>query len=207
MKNLLKKFSPFLFFLLFISNLNLFAQIIFVEDIIDVPDTAIVGTPLPLTGTVVPEDATFQNIIWSILDAGTTGATITDNTLNTDAEGTVIICAKIVESMMGDGFTKNFDIEVIDLVGTKDIEIANIKIYPNPTTDELKIENGELKINNVEIFDIYGRNLTPHTSYLLPLTSYLTPFASLDISHLQAGIYFVRISTEKGGVIKKVVKQ
>ena len=31
---------------LFISHLNIFAQIVFVEDITGVPDTAIVGKPL-----------------------------------------------------------------------------------------------------------------------------------------------------------------
>ena len=79
-----------------------------------------------------------------------------------------------------------------------------ITVYPNPTTGELRIENGE---NNkginplvIEIFDIYGRNHTPHTSYL-------TPHTSLDISHLSSGIYFVKITTEAGIVVKKVVKE
>ena len=76
----------------------------------------------------------------------------------------------------------------------------DITVYPNPTTGELRIENGELRMENVDIFDIYGRNVTPHTSYLSPHTS-------LDISELSAGVYFVRISTEKGVVNKKVVKQ
>jgi len=49
------------------------------------------------------------------------------------------------------------------------------------------------------VFDIYGRNVTPHTSYLAPHTS-------LDISGLSSGIYFVKIYTNAGVVVKKVIK-
>ncbi|MCL2289197.1 MAG: T9SS type A sorting domain-containing protein [Bacteroidetes bacterium] len=199
MKTILKKITLFLCLSLFISNLNLVAQI-FVEDIIDVPDTAIAGIPLPLTGTVIPENATFQNIEWTIFDAGTTGATITGNTLHTDAEGTVIITAKIVESMTGDGFTKNFVIEVVESVGINDLEFINIKIYPSPTSGELRIESGELRVSNVEMLDVFGRKV-------LSSVSLSSPESVIDVSHLQAGIYFVRISSDIGQVVKKVVKQ
>jgi len=78
---------------------------------------------------------------------------------------------------------------------------SNFKIYPNPTTGELTIDNGQLTINSVEIFDIYGRKL--HSS---PLTSHLAPRTSINISHLQAGIYFVKISTEAGVTTRKIIK-
>ncbi|MCL1817272.1 MAG: hypothetical protein FWG43_06705, partial [Clostridiales bacterium] len=66
-----------------------------VADITDVPDTAIAGIPLTLSGTVLPSDATNQAIIWSIKDAGTTGATIEGDTFNTIATGTAIVTATI----------------------------------------------------------------------------------------------------------------
>jgi len=90
--------------------------------------------------------------------------------------------------------------EVIE-IGIEDFsEIDGIKIYPNPTTGEVTIMNNEqLTMNNIEVFDIYGRKLTPHTTHLIPHTS-------LDISHLQAGIYFVKIQTKKGIITKKTIK-
>ena len=78
--------------------------------------------------------------------------------------------------------------------------LNDITLIPNPTTGKFRIENGELRIENVEVFDVYGRNLTPHTTYLAPHTS-------LDITNLSSGVYFVKIYTNAGVVVKKVVKQ
>jgi len=84
-------------------------------------------------------------------------------------------------------------------VGVHEINLFDITVYPNPTTGELRIENGELTIINVEVYDIYGRNITPHTSYLLPHTSF-------DLSNEAAGVYFVKIQSESGIVTKKIIK-
>ena len=51
-----------------------------------------------------------------------------------------------------------------------------VLVYPNPTTGQLTIDNGELTINNIEIFDIYGRkcqlsNLISHVSNHLIISS------------------------------------
>ena len=79
--------------------------------------------------------------------------------------------------------------------------LENIKIYPNPTTGELRIENGELRIEKIEISDVYGRKLS--SNHLIPTSSHHL----INISHLQAGIYFVKIFTEQGEVVKKIIKQ
>jgi hypothetical protein len=78
-----------------------------------------------------------------------------------------------------------------------------VSVYPNPTTGELKIKNGELKIKGVAVFDIYGKNLHSVTGLLVTPNS--STF-SIDIFHLPAGIYFLRIETEQGVAVKKVVK-
>ena len=70
-----------------------------VTDIVDAPDEATANTPLILTGTVVPADATNSDIIWSVKDAGTTGATISGNTLNTTAAGTAVVTATVMDGL------------------------------------------------------------------------------------------------------------
>jgi len=79
-------------------------------------------------------------------------------------------------------------------------EMSNINVYPNPTIGELKIESGQLTIDEIVIFDSYGRNLLFH-KFLM------TSEATIDISKLSAGIYFVKIRTEKGEVVRKIVKE
>jgi hypothetical protein len=106
-----------------------------VTNITSVPATATAGTPLTLTGTVVPGNATNQTIVWSVQNAGTTGATITGNTLNTTAAGTVTVRASITNgTAAGTHYTQDFDIEVSNFVGiteTTAAEAAQIIGYYN----------------------------------------------------------------------------
>ena len=58
----------------------------------------------------------------------------------------------------------------------------------------------ELRITNVEIFDIYGKNISVH-HHIITSSNHL-----INISHLPAGIYFLRIQTDEGMAMRKVVK-
>jgi len=73
-----------------------------------------------------------------------------------------------------------------------------IVLYPNPTTGELKVTSYELQVTSIEVFDIYGRKV---------LEPSLTVLRSYDLTILQPGIYFVKILTDNGVVVKKLVKQ
>jgi hypothetical protein len=75
-------------------------------------------------------------------------------------------------------------------------------ISPNPTTNQLTIENGKWKMENVEVFDVIGKRMIA-----LPLNPLKGTFAEINVSGLSAGIYFVRVKTEKGVANKKFVKQ
>ncbi|MCL2290811.1 MAG: T9SS type A sorting domain-containing protein [Bacteroidetes bacterium] len=87
-----------------------------------------------------------------------------------------------------------------DAVGINEIENGKIIIYPNPTTGNLRIESGKLKIDNIDIFDVYGRKL-------LSTLSLRSQYTTIDISHLPAGVYIVKLYTESGEMIKKVLKE
>jgi PKD repeat protein len=91
-------------------------------------------------------------------------------------------------------------------VSISENSIENITIYPNPTKGQLIIENGELKIENVEIFDMMGRKVQSLTFNVQ--SSEFSNFKpeTLNISNLPAGMYFIRIQTEKETITKKVIK-
>jgi len=77
---------------------------------------------------------------------------------------------------------------------------VDFKIYPNPTTGDLIIERGELRIINMEILDMNGKNVF----YIMSSNPSGTV---INISHLPAGFYFLKIQTESGEVVKKVLKE
>jgi len=96
----------------------------------------------------------------------------------------------------------------VEGVGVEELTIDNgqLKIYPNPTSGQLTISPAgggkgveELGIKSVEVFDVYGKKISFNTSHLAPRTS-------INISHLATGIYFLKIATEAGEVVRKVVK-
>jgi len=82
----------------------------------------------------------------------------------------------------------------------KNVEALDFKLYPNPTTGKICIENQEIHIQEVKIYDVFGRELLAYK----PLAF---PNAIVDISHLSAGVYFVRIFSKTGEVNKKVLKK
>jgi len=183
-------------------KIPLLATFIPVTGITGVPTEATIGTPLELTGTVEPEDATNQTIVWSVQSAGTTGATISGNMLNTTDIGTVIVMATIANGKAIDtNYTQPFTITVSAKVGIEQFMSYKLQVYPNPTNGELRIDNGELKIDNAEIFDIYGKMQNTE------IRSRKGNTIVMDISKLASGVYFLRIRTEIGDVVRKVVKE
>ena len=102
---------------------------------------------------------------------------------------------------------KNFKIKGIDVGIAETDNYPSLRVYPNPTTGVLNliqetINNEQLTINNIEIFDICGKKIFLSTRSLVHSST-----ITMDISHLTAGIYFVKISTETGEVVRKIVKQ
>ena len=72
-------------------------------------------------------------------------------------------------------------------------------VYPNPTTGKFRIENSELSIENVEVYDVYGK--------LITTVKVEDNNVELDLSGNASGVYFTRIFTDKGMVTKRIVKK
>ena len=86
-------------------------------------------------------------------------------------------------------------------LGVETITNDGITVYPNPTTGQLRITNYELRIDNVEIYDVMGKKISSH--HLITTSSNHL----IDISHFTSGIYLLKITTETGAVTKKIIKQ
>ena len=108
------------------------------------------------------------------------------------------VCEYFVRTYFKEGCVSDASNKVY---GFDDVSDNKIKIYPNPTTGELVIINNEqLIINNVGVLDILGRKVL---GYGVQGTGYMV----IDVSELAAGVYFVRVVTEKGVFTERFVKQ
>jgi formylglycine-generating enzyme required for sulfatase activity len=85
-----------------------------VTGITGIPANGYVDIPFTLTGTVEPANATNNTIAWTVKDAGTTGASISGNTLSTTAVGTVALTATIADGLaVGTDYVEDFSITII----------------------------------------------------------------------------------------------
>ena len=71
-----------------------------------------------------------------------------------------------------------------------------LTVSPNPTKGELRIANYELRDGGVELFDVMGKRQKVESNIQ-------TEEATLNISHLPAGIYLLRIADKMVKVVKE----
>jgi hypothetical protein len=117
-------------------------------------------------------------------------------------EDTFNFTVKATNSLDSD--TKNLTI-VIDKgedEGIDIIELESLFIYPNPTNGELTIQVDKWttgQLGEVQIFDVLGRRQKAEGRRQGSEIVF-------NISNLPAGVYLVRIQTQVGTVMQKVVK-
>jgi len=86
-------------------------------------------------------------------------------------------------------------IEVLTTVIGEDIS-QKIEVYPIPASDRLNIKSPAV-IDGVKVYN--------HLGQLVEEIIVLSKIVNLDISDLETGVYFFKLTTEKGLVIKKVI--
>jgi hypothetical protein len=125
---------------------------------------------------------------WYINDTAILGATSQNHTCT--QIGTYFV--EVTNEYKCSSKSENINVTVLGIAGTNGIR--SIQIYPNPTSGQLRVTSNELRENTVvEIFDIVGK------CHLLLVTCN----GIIDISHLSAGMYFLKID----GKVYKVIKQ
>jgi hypothetical protein len=83
----------------------------------------------------------------------------------------------------------------ISTVGITESSLPSaIRIFPNPVTDNLQIQT-TMQIREITVTDITG-------SLLLSTTS-----KTIDCNSFANGIYFIRVTTEKGVIVKQFIKE
>lgn len=88
---------------------------------------------------------------------------------------------------------------VFNIMGTDTHVLDNsVKVYPNPANSLINISAAG-QLQSVQLYDIQGR--------LLQTILVNDATATLDVSGRAAGIYFVKVTTDKGLKVEKIVKE
>lgn len=74
-----------------------------------------------------------------------------------------------------------------------------LEIYPNPTPDNLIIEANENRINDIELFDIHSKLVLKHFGDN-------NNIHILNLSTLNAGVYFMVVHSNFGIIRKRIIK-
>ena len=84
-------------------------------------------------------------------------------------------------------------------VGIDDYTLENtVTVYPNPTRGNVQVQSSDM-MESLEIYDMYGK--------LLNTMKVSGNVANLNLTVYAKGTYFVRVTTDRGIVTKRVVKQ
>jgi hypothetical protein len=83
---------------------------------------------------------------------------------------------------------------------TQDFSWANqLSVYPNPTTNFITVEAQNIDIQRIEVYDMVGKLLQSQT---VNAKSQI----GVPLSNGTAGTYFLKVYTDKGVVVRKVVR-
>ncbi len=85
---------------------------------------------------------------------------------------------------------------LIDYIGIEETASVSISVYPNPTHNEVTVVMSA-SAATIEVVDAQGK--------LLQVTE-LVSGGKVDLSAYETGVYFLRIKTENGSVLERIVK-
>ena len=129
---------------------------------------------------------------YTILLESNTTATLTPALLGYTFNPPSIMCNDVVCNL------DNLDFKATGTVGiVETLHATSLQVYPNPTNKELEIESGGLTIEKVEIYSLIGALLLLENNFN----------EKISVSNLVAGVYLLKIYTDKGLVVRKVVKE
>lgn len=84
------------------------------------------------------------------------------------------------------------------VLSVDEFNTSSFKTYPNPTNNSWNVVTDDTVINTIQVFDIAGRQVMAIEPKAIQ--------ASIDGTALESGVYFARISTDKGQSSVKLVK-
>lgn len=96
----------------------------------------------------------------------------------------------------GTGFIiDNFKFVDLDNLGVNEVSTNQISIFPNPTTDIIKV-NAKEDVKSLEVLDFTGKSIQSNIGS-----------NEMNVQHLSNGIYFLKVTTDKSTKVEKFIKK
>lgn len=150
-------------------------------------------------GTAVEETLEYTTPnVWQELIFDFTGANSVSNT-----EIAVFFDIQVDSDVVTDPELNTFQIDdfvfgEFTTLSSRNFEIADLKIYPNPTSHLWNISTNNERITLLEVYDITGKRVF----YTQPQSV----TSQIDSSNFNTGLYILKIHTDKGSISKKLIK-
>jgi len=97
-----------------------------------------------------------------------------------------------------EGILKIDNIGATFLLSNEDEDLSKAKLYPNPVNTIVNLKLPFATNGSITFYNVLGGKVLS--------TTFSSAATQIDVSELKSGIYLARIQTEKGTIIKKIVK-
>lgn len=119
----------------------------------------------------------------------------------TDFEGQQIVIVFRMHNSPGNSVLLVDNLRVTGgALGNGEHELAEFSVYPNPASDVIIVSGTNAAINAVTVTDLNGRTVL--NSQFAGQNS-----AHVNLAGMSSGVYLMTVSSDKGTVTKKIVKQ
>jgi len=151
------------------------------------------------TGDVTWKDA--NGLFYGGVTAALTGVDISECDFSVNSGTTATVTNTASNQFLVDNISITA-VSVESLLGVKQNSILSNKtaIYPNPTKDIINISNSDALINLIQITDLNGRVVKEVKVSDVNETQ-------VSVSDLAQGVYSMKIVSDKGTIVKKVIKE
>jgi len=99
----------------------------------------------------------------------------------------------------GSGIFQTTITEIGDVLTVNDIDVNELTIYPNPTSDTWIISAQNNIITSVEVFNLLGKRVVLQTNNSTNI--------AISTQGLTSGIYIARVTTEQGVKSVKLIRE
>ncbi len=144
------------------------------------------------SGVVLSADASGAAYQWYDCATWTMISGATSQTYTPTANGSYAVV--VTEN----GCSDTSECMAVSTVGLEEVFAAAVSVNPNPTNGQVKVHCDQVKAREIILMNAQGEVLETH----VPNGSETT----IDLGNYASGVYLIRISTDAGTVLKKIIR-